>query len=167
MIKSLSEFKATSAQAKENPDTFWSEIASEFEWKAPWKQTLDYDFSKPEIKWFVGGKLNITENCLDRNLVTQPNKTAILFEPNDPAEAAQHITYKELHKQRNNIRKAREDATTFVDAVLVFSLDQWEFLEDKYSPESLKKGMKKMFGKKYPNCVKKEEYSNWRKDIIY
>ena len=99
MIKSLSEFKVTSAQAKENPDTFWSEIASEFEWKAPWKQTLDYDFSKPEIKWFVGGKLNITENCLDRNLATQPNKTAILFEPNDPAEAAQHITYRELHKQ--------------------------------------------------------------------
>jgi len=99
MIKSLSEFKATSAQAKENPDTFWSEIASEFEWKAPWKQTLDYDFSKPEIKWFVGGKLNITENCIDRHLATQPNKTAILFEPNDPAEAAQHITYKELHKQ--------------------------------------------------------------------
>ena len=99
MIKSLSEFKATSAQAKENPDTFWSEIASEFQWKSPWKQTLDFDFSKPEIKWFVGGKLNITENCLDRHLATQPNKTAILFEPNDPAEAAQHITYKELHKQ--------------------------------------------------------------------
>ena len=99
MIKSLSEFKATSAQAKENPDTFWSEIASEFQWKAPWKQTLDFDFSKPEIKWFVGGKLNITENCLNRHLATQPNKTAILFEPNDPAEAAQHITYRELHKQ--------------------------------------------------------------------
>ena len=109
MIKSLSEFKATSAQAKENPDTFWSEIASEFQWKAPWKQTLDYDFSKPEIKWFVGGKLNITENCLDRHLATQPNKTAILFEPNDPAEAAQHITYKELHKrvcQTANMLKA-------------------------------------------------------------
>ena len=99
MIKSFSEFKATSAQAKENPDTFWSEIASEFQWKAPWKQTLDFDFSKPEIKWFIGGKLNITENCLDRHLVTQPNKTAILFEPNDPTEAAQHFTYKELHKQ--------------------------------------------------------------------
>ena len=109
MIKSLSEFKATSAQAKENPDTFWSEIASEFQWKAPWKQTLDYDFSKPEIKWFVGGKLNITENCLDRHLATQPNKTAILFEPNDPAEAAQHISYKELHKrvcQTANMLKA-------------------------------------------------------------
>lgn len=109
MINSLSEFKATSAQAKENPDTFWSEIASEFQWKAPWKQTLDYDFSKPEIKWFVGGKLNITENCLDRHLATQPNKTAILFEPNDPAEAAQHISYKELHKrvcQTANMLKA-------------------------------------------------------------
>ena len=99
MIKSFPEFKATSAQAKENPDTFWSEIASEFQWKAPWKQTLNYDFSKPEVKWFIGGKLNITENCLDRHLVTQPNKTAILFEPNDPTEAAQHISFKELHKR--------------------------------------------------------------------
>jgi acetyl-CoA synthetase len=109
MINSLSEFKATSAQAKENPDTFWSEIASEFQWKSSWKQTLDYDFSKPEVKWFVGGKLNITENCLDRHLATQPNKTAILFEPNDPTEAVQHITYKELHKrvcQTANMLKA-------------------------------------------------------------
>ena len=99
MINSLSEFKATSAQAKENPERFWSEIASEFQWKSPWKQTLDYDFSKPEVKWFVEGKLNITENCLDRHLANQPNKTAILFEPNDPTEAAQYITYKELHKR--------------------------------------------------------------------
>ena len=57
MIKSLSEFKETSAKAIENPDMFWSEIASEFQWKAPWEQTLDFDFSKPEVKWFVGGKL--------------------------------------------------------------------------------------------------------------
>ena len=99
MIKSLSEFKSTFAQAKENPDTFWSEIASEFRWKAPWKETLNFDFSKPEVKWFIDGKLNVTENCLDRHLATQPNKTAILFEPNDSAETAQHITYKELHKQ--------------------------------------------------------------------
>ena len=99
MIRSLSEFKLTSAQAKENPDTFWSEIASEFQWKSPWKQTLEFDFSKPEVKWFVEGKLNITENCLDRYLATQPNKTAILFEPNDPTEMTQHISYKELHKR--------------------------------------------------------------------
>ena len=111
MIKSLSEFEQTTAQAKENPDGFWSKVASEFEWKSPWKKTLDYDFSKPEVKWFVGGKLNITESCLDRHLVTQPNKTAILFEPNDPTEAAQHITYKELHKrvcQTANMLKAND-----------------------------------------------------------
>jgi acetyl-CoA synthetase len=109
MINSLSEFKQATTQAQENPDGFWSEVASEFHWKSPWKQTLDYDFSKPEVKWFVGGKLNITENCLDRHLATQPNKTAILFEPNDPTEAAQHITYKELHKrvcQTANMLKA-------------------------------------------------------------
>jgi acetyl-CoA synthetase len=109
MINSLSEFKSTSVKAKENPDKFWSEIASEFQWKSPWKQTLDYDFSKPEVKWFVGGKINITENCLDRHLATQPNKTAILFEPNDPTETAQHITYKELHSrvcQTANMLKA-------------------------------------------------------------
>ena len=54
---------------------------------------------KRQVKWFVGGKLNITENCLDRHLETQPNKVAILFEPNDPTEAAQHISFKELHKR--------------------------------------------------------------------
>ena len=109
MIKSLSEFKLTSEKAKENPDTFWSEIASEFKWRCAWKQTLNYDFSKPEVKWFIGGKLNITENCLDRHLANQPDKTAILFEPNDPTEPAQHITYKELHErvcQTSNMLKA-------------------------------------------------------------
>ena len=97
MIKSLSEFKQAKVQAEENPGGFWSEVAREFHWKSPWKQTLDYDFSIPEVKWFIGGKLNITENCLDRHLATQPNKTAILFEPNDPTGEVQRLTYKELH----------------------------------------------------------------------
>ena len=79
MIKSLSEFKQAKVQAEENPGGFWSEVAREFHWKSPWKQTLDYDFSIPEVKWFIGGKLNITENCLDRHLATQPNKIAILL----------------------------------------------------------------------------------------
>ncbi len=109
MINSLSEFKHATKQAIENPESFWNDIANEFQWISPWKQTLAYDFSTPEIKWFVGGKLNITENCLDRHLATQPNKTAILFEPNDPTEEAQHITYKELHSrvcQTANMLKA-------------------------------------------------------------
>ena len=99
MIKSLSEFKQAKVQAEENPVGFWSEVAREFHWKSPWKQTLDYDFSIPEVKWFIGGKLNITENCLDRHLATQPNKTAILFEPNDPTGEVQRLTYKELHSR--------------------------------------------------------------------
>ena len=109
MIKSLSEFKQAKVQAEENPGGFWSEVAREFHWKSPWKQTLDYDFSIPEVKWFIGGKLNITENCLDRHLATQPNKTAILFEPNDPTGEVQRLTYKELHTrvcQTANMLKA-------------------------------------------------------------
>ena len=109
MIKSLSEFKQAKVQAEENPGGFWSEVAREFHWKSPWKQTLDYDFSIPEVKWFIGGKLNITENCLDRHLATQPNKTAILFEPNDPSGEVQRLTYKELHSrvcQTANMLKA-------------------------------------------------------------
>ena len=109
MIKSLSEFKQAKVQAEENPVGFWSEVAREFHWKSPWKQTLDYDFSIPEVKWFIGGKLNITENCLDRHLATQPNKTAILFEPNDPTGEVQRLTYKELHRrvcQTANMLKA-------------------------------------------------------------
>ena len=109
MIKSLSEFKQAKVQAEENPSGFWSEVAREFHWKSPWKQTLDYDFSIPEVKWFTGGKLNITENCLDRHLATQPNKTAILFEPNDPTGEVQRLTYKELHTrvcQTANMLKA-------------------------------------------------------------
>jgi len=109
MIKSLSEFKQAKVQAEENPVGFWSEVAREFHWKSPWKQTLDYDFSIPEVKWFIGGKLNITENCLDRHLATQPNKTAILFEPNDPTGEVQSLTYKELHSrvcQTANMLKA-------------------------------------------------------------
>jgi acetyl-CoA synthetase len=109
MIRSLSEFKQAKVQAEENPVGFWSEVAREFHWKSPWKQTLDYDFSIPEVKWFIGGKLNITENCLDRHLATQPNKTAILFEPNDPTGEVQRLTYKELHSrvcQTANMLKA-------------------------------------------------------------
>ncbi|WP_373942763.1 acetate--CoA ligase [Polaribacter sejongensis] len=66
-----------------------------------WDNVLDWDFSKPEIKWFEGAKLNITENCVDRHLSTKADKTAILFEPNDPNEPAEHITYKQLSERVN------------------------------------------------------------------
>jgi len=108
-IKSFQEYKDTYQKSIEQPEQFWDEVANSFVWKKPWSKTLEWDFAKPEVKWFEGGKLNITENCLDRHLEESGDKTAILFEPNNPKEAAQHITYKELHSkvcQFSNVLKA-------------------------------------------------------------
>ena len=96
-IKSLQEYEDTYQKSIEQPEQFWDEVAKSFVWKKPWDTTLEWDFSKPEVKWFKGGELNITENCLDRHLEKRGDKTAILFEPNNPNEEAQHISYKELH----------------------------------------------------------------------
>ncbi len=95
-ISSFKEYKEKYAQSVENPEEFWSEIASQFRWHKKWDKVLDWDFSKPEIKWFEGAKLNITENCLDRHLEKLANKTAIIWEPNDPDEESRHITYRQL-----------------------------------------------------------------------
>ncbi len=97
--RSTADYRQAKEQASAQPEAFWEDIANQFEWHQKWDKTLEYDFHKPEVKWFLGGKLNITENCLDRHLATQPNHTAIIFEPNDPKETAQHISYKELHSR--------------------------------------------------------------------
>lgn len=99
-IKNLEEYFQVYRKSVRNPALFWEEIAEEhFIWRKKWDTVLAYDFSKPEIKWFEGAKLNITENCIDRHLQIRGDKTAILFEPNNPDEAAEHISYKELHKR--------------------------------------------------------------------
>ncbi len=99
-IKHLEEYWQVYRASVRNPELFWEEIAEEhFLWRKKWDNVLNWDFSKPEIKWFEGAQLNITENCLDRHLATRADKTAILFEPNDPKEEAQHITYRELHER--------------------------------------------------------------------
>ncbi|MHA7060042.1 acetate--CoA ligase [Aquimarina sp. M1] len=99
-IKHLEEYFQVYRKSIRNPETFWGEVAEEhFLWRKKWDKVLDWDFSKPEVKWFEGAKLNITENCIDRHLYVRGDKTAILFEPNDPKEAAEHISYKELHKR--------------------------------------------------------------------
>jgi acetyl-CoA synthetase len=99
-IKSLEEYWHVYRKSVLNPENFWEEIAEEhFLWRKRWDKVLTWDFKKPEVAWYEGAKLNITENCLDRHLATRANKTAILFEPNDPNEEAQHITYKELHER--------------------------------------------------------------------
>lgn len=98
-VKSFSEYKSVYRESTEKPEAFWETVAQKFSWHKKWEKTLEWDFQKPEIKWFQGGKLNITENCLDRHLEKFGNKTAILWEPNDPKEKAQHISYKELHEK--------------------------------------------------------------------
>ncbi len=98
-IKTLDAYHEAYQKSVENPTGFWEEIAHEFQWKKKWHTTLEYDWSKPETKWFVGGTLNITENCLDRHLATRADQTAIIWEPNDPSEDALHVSYKELHSK--------------------------------------------------------------------
>jgi len=99
-IKHFEEYFQVYRKSVRNPESFWEEIAEEhFEWNKRWDKVLDWDFSKPEIKWFEGAKLNITINCIDRHLRTKGDKTAILFEHNDPRKPAEHITYKQLHER--------------------------------------------------------------------
>ena len=112
--KTLDEYNILYKQSVDNPDVFWSDVAESFIWKNKWSKVVDFDFSKPSFKWYTDAKLNITENCLDRHVETHPEKTAIIFEPNDPNQPADHISYRELHSRvcrfsnvlkNNNIQK--------------------------------------------------------------
>ncbi len=94
----------------EHPEKFWEEIAEEnFVWRKKWENIVDWDFTKPEIKWFEGAKLNITENCIDRHLETRGDKTAILFEPNNPEDEAEYITYNQLSERVNKFANVLKD----------------------------------------------------------
>jgi len=95
-INSLEEYKTTYKKSVENPEKFWAQQAETFTWHQSWDQVLESDFSEANIKWFINGKLNITENCLDRHIATLGDQTAILWEPNDPKSPSQKFTYKEL-----------------------------------------------------------------------
>lgn len=99
-IKHLEEYWQVYRKSVRHPEHFWEEVAEEhFLWRKRWNKVLEWDFNTPIVKWYDGAQLNITENCLDRHLTTRGNKTAILFEPNDPNEPAQHITYTQLHER--------------------------------------------------------------------
>ena len=95
--KNTEEYNKLYKQSVDNPDVFWNDVAESFIWKKKWSNIVDFDFSKPSFKWFTDAKLNITENCLDRHVEAHPEKTAIIFEPNDPNQPAEHISYRELH----------------------------------------------------------------------
>ena len=98
-INSFSEYQDEYERSIENPEGFWDEKANTFNWFSKWRKTLEWEFQTPSVKWFLGGKLNITENCLDRHLENKIEKTAIIWEPNDPLENTIKISYGELHKK--------------------------------------------------------------------
>lgn len=113
-IRTQAEYEAARLASIENPEGFWAEVASNLQWQKPWDKVLDWSFDPYDVKWFSGGKLNITENCLDRHLAERGDKTAIIFEPNDPKDLARRITYRELYVEvckfanvlkRNGVRK--------------------------------------------------------------
>ena len=112
--KNFEEYNKLYKQSVDNPELFWTDVAESFIWKSKWSKVVDFDFSKPSFKWFTDAKLNITENCLDRHVEAHPEKTAIIFEPNDPNQPAEHISYRELHSRvckfsnvlkNNNVQK--------------------------------------------------------------
>ena len=98
-ISSFPEYQKHYKASVEDPEAFWEQVADNFVWRKKWNKVLEWDFHKPEVKWFIGGKLNITENCIDRHLPARANQIAIIWEPNDPKDEAKKITYQTLYHE--------------------------------------------------------------------
>ncbi len=98
-INSLEQYEKAYRESVESPEKFWGSIADHFQWHKKWKRVSKWNFKTPQVEWFIGGKLNITENCLDRHLEKMGDTPAILWEPNDPNEKARTLTYRELHTE--------------------------------------------------------------------
>ncbi|MFM9055210.1 MAG: acetate--CoA ligase, partial [Bacteroidota bacterium] len=98
-IKSLEEYHKQYIESVENPERFWASVADSFQWKRKWDRVLQWDFKSFDVKWFDGAQLNITENCLDRHLAERGDKTAILWEPNNPNLHSRNLSYRQLHSE--------------------------------------------------------------------
>ncbi|HEV8284805.1 MAG TPA: acetate--CoA ligase [Chitinophagaceae bacterium] len=98
-ITSYEQYKSAYKKSIEDPEGFWADVASSFLWRKKWDKVLEWNFSEPNVKWFINGKLNITENCIDRHLKTLGDKPAIIWEPNNPEDRVRIVTYNRLHKR--------------------------------------------------------------------
>ena len=96
-ISTIEEYDTACKNAFENPETFWDDIASHYQWQKRWSKTLNWNFKEPKITWYHEGKLNITENCLDRHLKNNGETIALIWEPNNPKEPEIRMTYDQLH----------------------------------------------------------------------
>jgi acetyl-CoA synthetase len=98
-ITSFEQYQADYAKSIEQPENFWGNIAEHFVWQKKWDSVLNWNFKEPKIEWFAGGKLNITENCIDRYLESMGDKPAFIWEPNNPDDRVRIVTYNRLHKR--------------------------------------------------------------------
>jgi len=98
-IKSQEQYEKAYRESIDKPEEFWASVAENFQWRKKWGKVLEWNFKEPNIKWFQGGKLNITENCIDRHLKTMGEKPAFIWEPNDPNDRERVVTYNRLHKR--------------------------------------------------------------------
>ena len=105
-IQTLSGYLHEYQKSVLQPEAFWGRVAETFHWQKQWTDVVKWDFNEPKIEWFLNGKLNITENILDRHLYTRGDQNAIIWEPNDPAESALYLTYRELYEQVNEFSNA-------------------------------------------------------------
>ena len=120
-VSSLEQYQRDYAKSVADPEGFWAEIASQFLWKRPWEKVLSWNFREPEIKWFEGGKLNITENCLDRHIALLGDSPALIWEPSNPGEAHRTLTYSELlHKVKQFANVLKNNGVKKGDRVCVY-----------------------------------------------
>ena len=103
-IENLEQYFKHYNKSIREPRKFWGKIAEEnFTWYQQWDKVLEFNMEEADIKWFSGAKVNIVKNAIDRHLNKRGSKTAIIFEPNNPDESAQHITYNELYIRVNKM----------------------------------------------------------------
>jgi acetyl-CoA synthetase len=105
-LHTLSGYLYEYQKSVSQPEEFWARIADSFFWRKRWNKTLEWNFEKPDVKWFAGGKLNITENIFERQLFTHADQAAIIWEPNDPNEETRTLTYRELYEEVNRFSNA-------------------------------------------------------------
>ena len=102
-ITTFNEYQAAYEKSISHPEEFWADIAENFSWKKKWDKVLDWNFDEPNVKWFINGRLNITENCIDRHLPQKAHDTAFIWEANEPGSEGRKITYLELSREVNRL----------------------------------------------------------------
>ena len=109
LINDITQFEEIYHKSCQQPELFWEEIASGFTWKKRWDKVLSWNFTEPNVQWFLGGKMNITENCLDRHLSEKADQIAFYWEPNAPDKSPRSFTYLSLYQEVNKVANSLKE----------------------------------------------------------